>query len=152
MGGWQDNFDCQEEPRPLKNLRQTMRSKLWLSARERTVARWRYPNGDSPQLGMTSLEEGVRAETREGGTLGSLELKARNCGQNTTWVGVLADGLENGPSLVELPSCTRLTGQKRGPNDPFLPGAQLGMPQGAPPCPQESPGLAAGPEVCPSFS
>lgn len=101
---------------------------------------------------MASLEESVRAEMREGGTLGSLELKAKNYGQNTTWVGVLADESENGASSVELPSSTRLTGQKRGPNDPFLPGAQLGTPQGTPVCPQESPGLAAGPQVCPSFS
>ena len=74
------------------------------------MARWRHPSGDSPQLGMTSLEEDVRGETREGGTFGSLELTAKNYGQNTTWVGVLGDESGNAPSLVELPSSTRLTG------------------------------------------
>lgn len=63
--------------------------------------------------GLSRGKSGLKSKGR--GTLDSLELKAKNYGQNTTWVGeVLADESENGASSVELPSSTRLTGQRKG--------------------------------------
>lgn len=128
-----------------------MRSKLWPSAR----GQWPgggNPNGDSPQLGMTSLEEGVRGETGEGGTSGSLKMKAKNCGQDTTRVGVWGMRQRMAPLLHSFPILSGFQDRRVGQLIPLLLGAQLGTPQGTPVCPQESPGLAARLEVGPSFS
>lgn len=119
-----------------------MRSKLWPSAR----GQWPgggNPNGDSPQLGMTSLEEGVRGEMGEGGTSGSLKMKAKNCGQDTTRVGVWGMRQRMAPLLCSFPILSGFQDRRVGQLIPLLLRAQLGTPQETPVCPQESPGLAA---------